>query len=225
VVRRANRLLDVLDPLTAVAAAVLVLGTVQLFAGALAAGVTLDEPLHVERATSWIDNGWYVPERDLADGRPDPDNPAATPYVYGPAFEAVAHLANFVVGNEALDEISHSAGAYSVRHLTVALLALLGVAAVGFAVSLLTRSPRFGIWAAAGLLAVPEWTGQGFFNPKDIPVAAGYTLVTLALVLALRGAPADRRRTLAIGALLLLLLLRRRDVALVSEGEPVYATA
>lgn len=201
-VRRANRLLDVLDPLTAVAAAVLVLGTVQLFAGALAAGVTLDEPLHVERATSWIDNGWYVPERDLADGRPDPDNPAATPYVYGPAFEAVAHLANFVVGNEALDEISHSAGAYSVRHLTVALLALLGVAAVGFAVSLLTRSPRFGIWAAAGLLAVPEWTGQGFFNPKDIPVAAGYTLVTLALVLALRGAPADRRRTLAIGALL-----------------------
>jgi len=30
---------------------------------------------------------------------------------------------------------------------------------------------------------------------------------------------------LAIGALLLLLLLRRRDVALVSEGEPAYATA
>jgi hypothetical protein len=202
VARRANRLLDVLDPLTAVAALVLVLGTVQLFAGALEAGVTLDEPLHVERAASWIDNGWYVPERDLADGRPDPDKPAATPYVYGPAFEAVAHLANFAAGNEALDEISHSAGAYSVRHLTVALLALLAAAAVGFAVSLLTRSPRFGVWAAAGLLAVPEWTGQGFFNPKDTPVAAGYTLVTVALVLALRGAPAERRRTLAIGALL-----------------------
>ncbi len=127
-----------------------------------------------------------MPEPDLADGRPDPNDAAATPYVYGPAFEAVAHVANFLAGNEPLDEISHSAGAYAVRHITVALLALLVVATVGAAVSLLTRSPRFGIWAAAGLLAVPEWTGQGFFNPKDIPTATGYTLVTVAMVLALR---------------------------------------
>jgi hypothetical protein len=192
-----------LDPVTAVAALVLAFGAVQLAAGALEAGVTLDEPLHVERAESWLRDGWYVPEGQLVEGRPAPGDPAATPYVYGPAFEAVAHVANFVAGNESIGGISRSADAYAVRHLTVAALALLTVAVAGAAVSFLTRSRRFGIWAAAGLLAIPEWTGQGFFNPKDIPTATGYTLLTVALALALgqAGEPQSRRRRWAIGAL------------------------
>jgi len=202
--RRAQRLLRELDPVIAVAAVVLALGAVQLFAGALESGVTIDEPVHADRAASWIDDGWYVPASLLVDGQPDPNEDLASPYVYGPAFEATAHVANVLAGNESLEEISRSAGAYRVRHLTAAALALLAVGAVGAAVRFLTGSRRFGLWAAAGLLAVPEWTGQAFFNPKDIPAACGYTLVTAALILALGedpGGATGRRRRWAIGAL------------------------
>jgi hypothetical protein len=193
-----------IDRVGAVAALVLTIGVALLFAGALETGVTLDEPLHVDRATSWIDDGWYVPQSLLIDGRPDQGNDLASPYVYGPAFAALGHAANVLAGNEAIDEISSSAGAYRVRHLTSALLALLAIAAVGVAVSALTGSRHLAVWAAAALVAVPEWTGQAFFNPKDTPAAAGYTLLTVGLILAFTekaGGEAGRRRRWAIGAL------------------------
>lgn len=192
-------------PLTVVAVIVLAIGAVQLVAGALAVGVTTDEPVHVDRASSWLDSGWYVPEDFMVDGRPRDDD-YSSPYVYGPAYSALAHIANVVVGNEGIGEISGSGGAYKVRHLTVALLAVLTIAAVGFAVAFLTRSPRFGLWAAACLVAIPEWTGQSFFNPKDVPAACGYTLLTVGLVMALGGGgreePPSSRRRFAVGALL-----------------------
>jgi len=197
--------MSVLDRTGVLAGLVLLTGVVMLIAGALETGVTLDEPLHVDRADSWIEDGWYVPESLLVDGRPNPDSDLASPYVYGPAFAALGHAANVVAGNEAIDEISLSAGAYRVRHLTAAMLALLAIAAVGVAVSILTRSRHFGLWAAAALVAIPEWTGQAFFNPKDTPAATGYTLITVGLILALAGTPsglAGRRRRWAIGLLL-----------------------
>lgn len=198
--------MTVLERTAVVAGLVLALGAVMLFAGAREIGVTLDEPLHVDRAASWIEEGWYVPESFLVDGRPDPDNDLASPYVYGPAYALLGHAGNVLVGNEALDELSRSASAYRVRHLTAAALALLAIAAVGVAVSVLTRSRHFGLWAAAALAAIPEWTGQAFFNPKDTPAATGYTLVTVGLILALAGdSPAGaqgRRRRWAIGALI-----------------------
>ncbi|MGH2956302.1 MAG: hypothetical protein ACRDL6_04830 [Solirubrobacterales bacterium] len=125
--------------------------------------------------------------------------------MYGPANDALAHGANVVAGNESLGELSHSAAAYDVRHLTVATLGLLTAAAVGAAVWRLSGSRPFALWAAAGLLAVPAWTGHAFFNPKDIPAACGYTLVTVALILALcerPGHPSSSRYRLAIAAML-----------------------
>ncbi len=193
------------DPLTAVAALVLVLGTVQLFAGALTAGVTIDEPIEADAARSWIDHGWFLPGDALVDGHPDPTYKYANPNVYGPAFGALAHVANVIAGNESSGEISHSGSSYDVRHLVSALLGLLAALAVGGAAWLLTRSSRIGLWSAAALLAIPEWTGHSFFNPKDIPAGCGYTLVTLALLLALdrrSDEPSERRRRIAIGALL-----------------------
>lgn len=197
--------MSVLDRTGLVAGLVLLVGAVLLYMGALNTGVTLDEPLHVDRATSWLEDGWYVPESFMTDSRPDPDNDLASPYVYGPAFAALGHVANVLAGNEALDEVSRSGDAYQVRHLTAAMLALLTTAAVGVAVSVLTRSRLFGLWAAAALLAIPEWTGQAFFNPKDTPAATGYTLVTVGLILALSAAPGGgegRRRRWAVGVLL-----------------------
>lgn len=174
-----------LGPITAIAGIVLVVGTVQLFAGALSVGVTTDEPTQLDRTSAWLSSGWYVPGDYLSDGRPNPDIDASNPYVYGPAFAAVAHAANVVANKEPRVGVSDSSGAYAVRHLVVAALGLLTAALVGMLTATLTRSRRFGLWAAAGLLAVPVWMGHAFFNVKDVPAATGYTLVTAALVLAL----------------------------------------
>ena len=167
------------------------LGGAQLIAGAFAAGVTIDEPSNLDWTAAWLEDGSYAPD--------------GLTYVYGPAYAALAHGANVLVGNERLDEVSHSAAAYDVRHLSVAALALLTVAAVGAGVWRLSGSRRFALWAAAGLLAVPAWTGHAFFNAKDIPAACGYTLVTVALILALsegHGRLSTSRSKLVIAAML-----------------------
>jgi hypothetical protein len=203
--RRAFARIRGLDPVSVIAMLVLAVGAVQLVDGALSAGVTIDEPIEAEETKSWIEHGWYLPAEFLVDGEPDPNNEFSNPYVYGPAFGAVAHGANVVVGNEAVGEISDAPGAYQVRHLVSAALAALAIFAVGAAVSFLTRSRRLGLWAAAGLLAVPAWTGHGFFNPKDIPAGCGFTLVTVALLFALAEGPGRAlatRRRIAIGAML-----------------------
>jgi len=194
------------DVLSALAALVLAFGAVQLFAGAQDVGITTDEPAHTERLASWMQTGWYLPAPELRDGEPDSRKGVlSSPFVYGPAFSLTAHTANIAVGNEGRGQIAFTRAGWTVRHLTVAALALIAALAVGAATWVLTGSWRFGLWAAAALLAIPAWMGQGFFNPKDVPAAAGYTLVTVALLLALWRPQRESRRWLrpvAITALL-----------------------
>lgn len=181
-----------MDLLSVVAAIVLVVGLAQSFGGAVLGGVTWDEPTHVERTTNLFEHGWYLPDFQLVDGEP-----AANPFVYGPAFSVTSHAVNAVTGAEQLGEPSGSAAAYAGRHVTLALLGLLAVGAVGVTAWTLTRSRRAGLVAAAALTTVPLWTGHTMFNVKDLPAAAGYTLVTAGLVLALAPAghgPARRAR-------------------------------
>jgi hypothetical protein len=204
-VHRARAFARRCDLVAVVAMLVLAVGAIQLAAGALSTGVTIDEPIEVDETRSWIEHGWYLPSGYLVDGEPDPANVLSNPYVYGPAFGAVAHGINVIAGNEEIGEIGDTSASYDVRHLLTALLAALAVATVGIATFFLIRSRRLGLWAAAGLLAVPVWTGHGFFNPKDIPAACGYTLVTAALLFALGGSASgslDTRRRIAIGGML-----------------------
>ena len=100
--RRAFALVRELDLIGAIAIFTLVLGAVQLGAGAMSTGVTIDEPFELDWMATWIEHGWYVSSEFLVDGRPDPDNQLANPYVYGPAFGALAHLVNVGVGNEGI---------------------------------------------------------------------------------------------------------------------------
>jgi len=191
--------------IVAIAAVVVAIGFGQLYAGPGSVGITTDEPVHAGRMASWLQYGWYVSPDGLEDGEPRPGDDLAKPYVYGPAYSLLAHEANVALGNEPGDEIATTADAYRVRHLVVALLAALAALAVGLAVLTVTRSPRFGLWAAAGLLSVPAWTGHGFFNLKDVPAGAGYTLVTVGLLVALDTGPDSRDlrlRRLGVGALL-----------------------
>lgn len=205
ITRRPLTTLRKTDPIAVVAIVVLLFGAVQLVAGALATGVTIDEPIQAEEAQSWLDDGWFTRTALLVEGEPGQGKQRNRPYVYGPAFEATAHGLNVAFGNETSGEISESPAAYDVRHLLSALLAALTAGAVGLAVARLTGSRRFGLWAAAALLAIPAWTGHGFFNPKDIPGGCGYTLVTVALVLALADVAEGRVgnwRSIGVGAML-----------------------
>lgn len=201
---RVRRLVRGWDVLSVVAVIVIALGTVHLVAGALTNGLDQDEPIHQDRAVSWLENGWYVPTYWQAEGEPDPaQSEFSTPWVYGPATAALGHLVNVGVGNEPWDYVEQSTAAYEVRHLVNVVLALLAVGAVGAAAWLLTRSRRIALWTAAALLVVPRFVGHAFVNPKDISAASGYTLVIVALLFALledSDAPPSRRRTIGIAA-------------------------
>ena len=188
----------------ATAIVVLLAGIAQVIAGAISIGVTLDEPTHVMRLQGLIGEGWYVPPVFLTDIGPS-SVPEASPYVYGPAYSLIAHAANVVTGNESTGDVSNYAAAWETRHLVVALIGLLTAAAAGLAVWLLTASRRFAVWGAAALLAFPIWVGMSLFNPKDVPVAAGYTLFTVGLLLALgrgRLVGTTRASAVAVGSLL-----------------------
>ena len=190
--------------MSAIALLVLIVGLVQCFSGALSVGITTDEPIQVRRTESWLSDGYYVPDSFLKDGEPTA-SAIGSPYVYGPAFAATAHAVNVILGNESTDTVSLSKSAWDVRHLVVALIGAITALAVGLAVWVLTASRRFALWAAAALLAIPIWLGMSFFNPKDIPTAAGYTFFTAGLVLALGRGPDARtslRRGVAIAVLI-----------------------
>jgi hypothetical protein len=207
--RRRLRIEPPLGLVLAAAALTLLVMAGETVLGALEVGLYVDDYVHVSRFQEWLEHGWYVPSYGasavpLGGGEPQPGT-LSSPFVYGPAFSALAHLVNVALGNEALNEISTAADAYQVRHLVVALLGLATVACAGVAVRVLTRDLLAAIWGAAALLAIPVWAGQAMFNIKDIPVASGYTFVTVGLVLGLASARRDSwpspRRLLAVSAL------------------------
>jgi hypothetical protein len=206
--RRWPRIEPALGLVLATAALTLLVLAVETVLGAGEVGLYIDDYVHVSRFQEWLNEGWYVPSYGPAapplGGEPQPGT-LSSPFVYGPAFSALAHLVNVALGNEAMNEISTTAEAYQVRHLVVALLGLATVACAGVAVRVLTRDLLAAIWSAAALLAIPVWAGQSMFNIKDVPVASGFTFVTVGLVLGLVSARRDswpsRRRLLAVGAL------------------------
>lgn len=173
------------DPVLIVGLVALIAGSVQCFRGASETGITTDEPTQLARTQSWLSDGRYVPPIFFVDGEPT-DDPAASPYVYSPAFATLGHTLNVILGEEDRGNVSSSQNAWTVRHLLVASIGVFTALIAGVAVFLLSGSIRFGLWGAAALLAIPLWTGMSFFNVKDVPAAAGYTFFTTGLILAVR---------------------------------------
>lgn len=171
----------------------------QLLLAPARSGVTIDEPTQLDRTQTWLAEGWYVPNALLVDGEPSGD-PLGSPFVYGPAFAAIAHAANVAAGNEPRGSVEAGPEDWAVRHLVVAVIGLLTAGLVGMAVWAMTGSRLIALWSAAALLAIPIWTGMSFFNVKDVPAAAGYTAFTTGLVLAWRGVEGRKGATL-VGAL------------------------
>jgi hypothetical protein len=157
-------------------ALVLAVNVVVLVLGTSAVGVSWDEPTHVERLRTYQSTGWYLPAWQM-DGEA-PDDEVRGTGVYAPVAALLGHAVSVLLGSEGSGEVAATAEAYAHRHLSVALLGILGLGATALAVRLLVGSWRWGLLAAAALSALPAWTGHAMFNIKDVPVATGYTLVT-----------------------------------------------
>lgn len=175
-------------PLLFVGGLVLAAGVVMAYAGAWRTGVAWDETYHVLRTRGFLEHGWYLLSGDLLDGRPAPWEQQA--YVYAPVTGLLLHGWALLWGQDQAGTVSTTATAYALRHLVIATLGVLGLAATAGLCRVLLRSWGWGVVGAGVLAAVPIWTGQSMFNIKDVPVATGSTLATLGLVLVLRAAAA-----------------------------------
>jgi hypothetical protein len=83
-------------------------------------------------------------------------------YNYGAAFDTVAALLNRF----------SPFGTYETRHLLNGVIGVLGIAGC-WKLARILAGPRAGFFAAVLLLSIPNYYGQMFNNPKDIPFAVG----------------------------------------------------
>lgn len=167
--------------IVATAIAVIVGAAALAIAGAITVGVTWDERVQVYMLQAFFDTGWHT-AASIIDGAPDPDFYFGT-YVYGPVGELLPHFVNALLGEADLWSTAPATPeAYVGRHLGVVLWGLIGVAATGGTVAVLTKSWRWGLLGAAILASTPLWTGHSMFNIKDTPAATGYMLFTLGFV-------------------------------------------
>ena len=190
------------------ASLLLTAGIVMQFAGAWSSGVTVDEPLHIEHLRDFFETGVYSSS------------------AYGPATSLLGHLANISLGLETWGAVVATAEAYSVRHLVVAGLGALGVGAVAIISRVLLGSWQWAVVGAAMLVSIPLWVGHSMFNIKDVPVAAGYTMVTAALVVAVSQVWTVRARislgvTLFIAGCLIAIGTRPASAALIAVSSLV----
>ena len=103
--------------------------------------------------------------------------------VYGYSTQYLGHALNVLFGQEQwLRSYDVSARAYAIRHEGTAFLGILGLVVAGYAAWTITRTAWVALLAAAILAALPVWSGHAMMNPKDIPVALGYTMVSVGMV-------------------------------------------
>ncbi len=157
---------------------------VVMLVGAWQTGTHWDEVDHIEFLQTYFATGYNTYEGTVVNGQPM----TFSPWVAGPAYELVLHAVTSAFGLESWGHPTMDAAVFPVRHLVIALTAVLGAVVTAVIVRVLTRSWRWGVVALTLLLSVPMWAGHGMFNNKDIPVALAYTSVTLALILISRPA-------------------------------------
>jgi len=130
---------------------------------------------------TYFDRGWHVTTDALLGDGLNPDYIFGV-FVYGPVGEFLPHAVAVALGQESWGAQELTAGAYSARHIGIALTAVIGIAAVIAIVKVMTRSWRWAFLGGAVIASVPLWIGHGMINIKDLPAAVGYTIATLGLV-------------------------------------------
>jgi hypothetical protein len=123
-------------------------------------GITFDE--EVQNTYGDLILRWYA-TRGADDGALTYSNL----YLYGGLFDTLASLANLI----------SPFGIYETRHLANGLVGVIGVIGC-WKLGRVMGGPRAALFAAAMLALTPDWYGQSFNNPKDIPFAAAMTWST-----------------------------------------------
>jgi len=182
-----------------VSAAVVVAGVAMAVVGAQRAGISWDEPFHVMRLRNHLDHGWFALDWSVASGASTTGD--SNTLVYAPVTMLLLHGLAVLVGIETWGAVATTPEAYALRHLGIVLIGLVGTAAAAATTRILLDSWRWAVVTAAALLALPMWTGHVMFNIKDVPVATGYSLMTLALVAMVSPTPGPRRRMLRVATL------------------------
>lgn len=148
-------------------------------------GITWDEPLHLE-------NGWRALDWYLSLGADQRVLGFQNLYLYGALYDTVTAAAGLVLPFDA----------YESRRLVGGMVGVAGLVAVRAQARLLA-GPRAGALAVLLLLLTPEWFGQAFGNPKDVPFATAAAWLGLYQVRLLRDLPRPRLSLiLAYGAAL-----------------------
>jgi hypothetical protein len=171
---------------------VLLTGITITLVGAYQIGITWDERTNMRSLQVFFDQGWNITEDALVNGEPDP-NYLWGIYVYGPVSLLFTHAVSVIAGAEDWAQIQYTSQAYAIRHVGGALIGLLGIAAAGLILRVITGSWRWAVVGAAALASIPLWTGNSMMNIKDGPVATGYTIATLGIVLLMRDDYLSRR--------------------------------
>lgn len=134
-------------------------------------GITWDEPLHLE-------NGWRALDWYLSMGKDQSVLTFQNLYLYGALYDVLVSLAGIALPFDI----------YESRRLIGGLIGVLGLIAVHRQARAL-GGPRAGALAVLLLLLTPEWMGQAFANPKDIPFATAAAWAGLAQIRLLRELP------------------------------------
>ena len=135
---------------------VLVLGTIGLVVATFHDyGITWDEDVH-----NWY--GVFVMDYYLSSFKDSRSLHWLNLYNYGAAFDMTAAFINKV----------SPFGTYETRHLANALVGVIGLVGT-WKLGRGLGGPRAGFLAALFLVLTPNYYGQMFNNPKDIPFAAG----------------------------------------------------
>ena len=127
-------------------------------------GVTWDEDLH-----AWY--GGYVLDYYLSLFRDLRALHFDVLYNYGAVFDTFAAIANKF----------SPLGLFETRHLLNASVGIMGLAGA-CKLGRLMGGPRAGFLALVFLLLIPNYYGQMFNNPKDVPFAAGFVWATYYMV-------------------------------------------
>lgn len=160
---------------------IIAIGVWMMLAGARAIGTAWDEGVHVKHLQTFFATGWSVSPDALINGQPDPSYYYGF-YLYGPIPMLFGHAINTVLGFEEWGSPVATYDAYTGRHLGIAIMGIMAVAAVIGTVRLITRSWTWGLVSGAVLAATPLWTGHAMMNIKDSPTAGGFAIAILGLV-------------------------------------------
>ncbi len=185
--------------LIALALVVTAVGIGMTVVGSQRIGVSTDEPGHVRRVNNYLAYGLYT--RPFEVRQTEAGEIPTGAYIYGPVTAMLQHKANEALGNEPGYEARTRAHHYAVRHAVVGAMAILGLCAAAALGWMLLRDWRWGVLTAGILAATPLWTGHSMFNPKDVPVASGHTLITAGLVLLALAKPSTRLWAVSAAAL------------------------